>query len=78
MYTLNRDKLDALGNTTPFDTRELRDLRASLLAWLHDMADMFLKKAIDTLLLSWPFDYKLRFNRLEPLIKTAYLYKMSS
>ncbi len=42
------------------------------------MADVFLKKVVDTLLLSWLFDYKLRFDRLEPLMKMTYLYKMSS
>ncbi len=49
MYTLNKDKQDALGNTTAFDANELEELRSSLLPWLYDMANAFSKKAIDTL-----------------------------
>jgi hypothetical protein len=78
IYTLDADEQDALGDTSFFDEEELRELQASLPTWLSNMASAFSKKAADTLLLSRPFDYKLRFNGLEPLIKTAHLYKMSS
>ncbi len=61
-----------------FDANELKELQSSLLPQLHNMADAFSKKAIDTLSQSWPFDHKLRFNRLEPLMKKAYLYKINT
>jgi hypothetical protein len=42
------------------------------------MARAFFKKAADKLSQSRPFNYKLRFNGPDPLIKTAHLYKISS
>ncbi len=49
VYTLNKDEQDALGNITAFNANELKELRSSLLPWLHDMANAFSKKAVDTL-----------------------------
>jgi hypothetical protein len=42
------------------------------------MANAFLKKAVDTLPQPQPFDHKLRFNGLEPLITLVHLYRMST
>ncbi len=78
MYALDEDEQDALGNTTAFDANELEELRSSLPPWLRDMANAFSKKAADTLPQSRPFDYKLRFDGLEPSMKKAHLYKMST
>ena len=78
IYTLDEDEQDALGNTTPSAAQELEELRATLPDWLHDMADAFSKKAADTLPQSRPFDHKLRFDGPEPLIKSAYLYRIST
>jgi hypothetical protein len=49
VYTLEEDEQDALGNTTVPNARELEELRSALLNWLHNMANVFLKKAVDTL-----------------------------
>ena len=49
MYTLNEDEQDTLGNTTAFNANELKELQSSLLPWLHDIANTFSKKAVDTL-----------------------------
>jgi len=49
IYTLDEDEQDALGNTTTFDAKELKDLQATLPDWLYDIANAFSKKAIDTL-----------------------------
>jgi hypothetical protein len=49
MYTLNENELDALGDTSSFDANELKELRNSLLTWLHDIANAFFKKAANTL-----------------------------
>jgi hypothetical protein len=48
MYTLNKNELDALGDTSSFDANELKELRNSLLTWLHDIANAFFKKAANT------------------------------
>jgi hypothetical protein len=60
------------------DARELEELRSVLPNWLHNIANVFSKKAVDTLPQPQPFDYKLRFNRLEPLITLAHLYRIST
>jgi len=78
IYTLDEDEQDALGNTTTFDAKELKDLQATLPDWLYDIADAFSKKAADTLPQSRSIDHKIRFDRPKPLIKTAHLYKMST
>ena len=49
IYTLDKDKQDALGNITIFNAKELKDRQATLLDWLYDIANAFLKKAADTL-----------------------------
>ena len=48
IYTLNKNKLDALSNTSSFDANKLRELYNSLSTWLHDIADAFFKKAANT------------------------------
>jgi hypothetical protein len=78
VYTLEEDEQDALGNTTVPNARELEELRSVLPNWLHDMADAFLKKAVDTLPQPRPFDHKLHFNGPEPLMTLAHLYRMST
>jgi hypothetical protein len=49
MYTLDENEPDALGDTSSFDANELRELRDSLPTWLHDIANAFSKKAVNTL-----------------------------
>ena len=52
IYTLDKDKQDALGNLISSNTKELKKLQATLPDWLYDIANAFLKKAADTLSLS--------------------------
>jgi hypothetical protein len=49
IYTLNENELDALSDTSSFDANKLKELRDSLLTWLHDIANAFSKKAANTL-----------------------------
>jgi hypothetical protein len=77
MYSLDEDEQDTLGNITILDAIEIKELKAALPPWLHELVDAFLKRAVNTLPQSWPFDHKLRFNKLEPFIITAHLYKIS-
>jgi hypothetical protein len=78
IYTLDMDEQDALGDTSFFNPGELQELQTILPPWLSDMASAFSRKAVDTLPQSRLFDYKLRFDGPDPLIRAAHLYKMSS
>jgi hypothetical protein len=49
VYTLDENELNAFSNTSSFDANELRELRDSLPIWLHDIANAFSKKAVNTL-----------------------------
>jgi hypothetical protein len=48
IYTLNKNELDALGNTSSFDANKLKELRNSLPTWLYNIANAFFKKATNT------------------------------
>jgi hypothetical protein len=78
VYSLDEDEQDALGDTTISDAVEIKELKAALPPWLHELADAFSKRAADTLPQSRSFDHKLRFDGPEPSMTTAHLYKMST
>jgi hypothetical protein len=48
MYTLDKNELNALSNTSSFDANELRELYNSLPTWLYNIANAFSKKAANT------------------------------
>jgi hypothetical protein len=78
VYSLDEEEQDALGNTTISDTIEIEELKAALPSWLHELIGAFSKRAADTLPQSRPFNHKLRFDKPEPSMTTAHLYKMST
>jgi hypothetical protein len=49
VYTLDKDKLDALSDTNSFDANKLKELYNALSTWLYDIADAFFKEAANTL-----------------------------
>jgi hypothetical protein len=49
VYTLDKDELDALGDTSSFNANELRELYNALPTWLYNIADAFSKEAANTL-----------------------------
>jgi hypothetical protein len=48
IYTLNKNELNTLSNTSSFDANKLKELRDSLLTWLYNIANAFSKKATNT------------------------------
>jgi hypothetical protein len=49
VYTLDENEPDALSDTSSFDANKLKELYNSLPTWLHDIANAFSKKAVNTL-----------------------------
>jgi hypothetical protein len=49
VYSLDKDKQDALDNITISDTIKIKELKATLLPWLHELVDAFSKRVTNTL-----------------------------